>query len=105
LNNLEIRYSYISELAPTTEIRELQKSADSQAGENKRDRSKLGRIFAIVYKEKILKKFDFKGFIEKLEQIGANKIVFFCVEDKHEACHRSLVTNRLEQLGYKITHL
>lgn len=105
LNDLEIKYGHILELAPTIEIRELQKSADNQIGEHKRDRSKLGQVFTLAYKEKILKKFDFNAFIEKLEQIGASRIVLFCVEEKHEACHRSLVTDRLKELGYKITHL
>lgn len=105
LSGLEIKYGHILELAPTTEIRELQKKADSQTGEHKRDRNKLGQVFTLTYKEKVLKRFDFKGFIEKLEQIGANKIVLFCVEEKHEACHRSLVSDKLKELGYKITHL
>jgi uncharacterized protein (DUF488 family) len=105
LNDLEIKYGHILELAPTTEIRELQKSADSQVGEHKRDRNKLGKIFTLAYKEKIIKNFDFNIFIEKLEQIGALRIVLFCVEEKHEACHRSLVSEKLKELGYKITHL
>lgn len=105
LNDLEIKYGHILELAPTSEIRELQKSADAQIGEHKRDRNKLGQVFTLAYKEKILKKFDFNAFIDKLEQVGANRIVLFCVEEKHEACHRSLVTERLKELGYKITHL
>jgi uncharacterized protein (DUF488 family) len=105
LSSLEIKYSHILELAPTSEIRELQKNADLQIGEHKRDRNKLSHVFTLIYKEKVLKRFDFNGFIEKLEQIGSCKIVLFCVEEKHEACHRSLVSDRLKELGYKIIHL
>jgi uncharacterized protein (DUF488 family) len=105
LNNLDIKYGHVVDLAPTTEIRELQKEADAQLGELKRDRSKLGKVFIIAYKDRILSNFDFDNFIDKLEEIGANRIVLFCVEEKPEACHRSIVTDRLEQLGYKITHL
>lgn len=105
LNELDIKYGHILELAPTTEIRELQKEADNQQGEHKRDRNKLGKIFTIAYKDKILSKFDFENFIESLEVVGANRVVLFCVEEKHEACHRSIVSDKLQQLGYKITHL
>jgi len=105
LNEHDIKYGHIIELAPTTEIRELQKEADYQQGEHKRDRNKLGKIFTIAYKDKILSKFDFENFIESLERVGANRVVLFCVEEKHEACHRSIVSDKLQQLGYKIIHL
>lgn len=105
LNDLEVKYGHVLELAPTTEIRELQKEVDAQKGEQKRERQELGQIFRIEYKNRILKNFDFDLFIEKLDEIGASKVVLFCVEEKPEACHRSIVTDKLEQLGYKIFHL
>ena len=105
LNDLNIQYGHILDLAPTTEIRDLQKEADAQQGELKRDRNELGKVFKIAYKNRILNNYDFDYFIEKLEEISANRVVLFCVEEKPEACHRSLVTDKLEQLGYNITHL
>ena len=105
LNELDIKYGHIIDLAPTSEIRELQKEADVQQGELKRDRNKLGKIFTIAYKDRILSNFDFDNFIDKLDEVGANRVVLFCVEEKPEACHRSIVTDKLEKLGYKITHL
>lgn len=105
LNELDIKYGHILDLAPTSEIRDLQKEADAQLGEQKRDRNKLGQVFTIAYKNKILAKFDFDAFIDKLEEVGASRVVLFCVEEKPEACHRSIVTDKLEKLGYKITHL
>ena len=106
LNELEIKYGHILELAPTKEIRELQKEVDAQKGELKRDRQELGQIFRIEYKNRILKSFDFETFIEKLDEIGASKVAFFCVEEKPEACHRSLVTEKLNsQFNYDIVHL
>jgi uncharacterized protein (DUF488 family) len=105
LNELDIKYGHVIDLAPTTDIRDLQKEADSQQGELKRDRNKLGKVFTIAYKDRILSNFDFDSFIDKLDEIGANRVVLFCVEEKPEACHRSIVTNKLEKLGYKITHL
>ncbi len=105
LGDLDIKYGHVIDLAPTSEIRELQKEADAQQGELKRDRNKLGKVFTIAYKNKILSHFDFDSFIENLENVGASRVALFCVEEKPEACHRSIVTDRLEQLGYKISHL
>ncbi|MBS1922711.1 MAG: DUF488 domain-containing protein [Bacteroidetes bacterium] len=105
LNELDIKYGHVIDLAPTTEIRDLQKEADEQKGELKRDRNKLGQVFTIAYKDRILSKFDFDSFIDKLDEVGANRVVLFCVEENPEACHRSIVTDKLEKLGYKITHL
>jgi uncharacterized protein (DUF488 family) len=105
LNEFGIKYRHILALAPTPEIRESQKKADTQTGELKRNRDKLGQVFIKTYKENVLEKFDLKLFIDGLTEIEANKVVFFCVEEKPEACHRKLVTDQLEKLGYKITHL
>jgi uncharacterized protein (DUF488 family) len=105
LNELGIKYQHIPALAPTTEIRESQKKADKETGELKRNRDKLGQVFIKTYKENILGKFDLKLFTGELTEIEAKKVVFFCVEEKPEACHRKLVTDQLEKLGYKITHL
>ncbi|WP_129654188.1 DUF488 domain-containing protein [Flagellimonas olearia] len=105
LHGLGINYGHFIELAPTTEIRNLQKEADLQLGQVKRNRTKLGKIFSIAYKERVLKNFDFNQFIDQLENAGANKVALFCVEEKPEACHRSIVTDKLSTLGYKVTHL
>lgn len=105
LNKLKINYKHIKDLAPTQDIRELQKNADIQTGINKRDRNKLGNIFTTAYKDRIVIKFDFNSFIKELGELEISRVVFFCVEEKPEACHRSVVTDYLEKNGYKITHL
>jgi uncharacterized protein (DUF488 family) len=106
LNELEIKYGYIPELAPTSEIRGLQKEIDLEKGELKSERHELGRVFVIEYKNKIVNKFDFETFIERLEEVDANRIVFFCVEEFPEACHRSVVTDKLSaKYNYQVTHL
>ncbi len=105
LAELEIKYAHFVELAPTKKIRELQKAADVQAGVLKRERNKLGNIFITAYKDRILRNFDFDSFFEKLDEVSANNIVLFCVEEKPEACHRSIVANKLEKLGFNIEHL
>lgn len=106
LNDLEIKYGYVPDLAPTTEIRELQKKIDEEKGELKRERQELGKVFVIEYKNRILKNFDFDKFFESLDQIGASRIALFCVEEHPEACHRSIVADKLmNNFNYKITHL
>jgi len=106
LNELEIKYAHIERLAPTTEIRELQKEIDLEKGELKRERQALGQVFVIEYKNIVLKNFDFDTFLEKLVEVGASKVALFCVEEHHEACHRSIVSDKLQNnFNYKITHL
>jgi uncharacterized protein (DUF488 family) len=106
LNDLDIKYGYIPDLAPTTEIRELQKEIDEEKGELKRERQELGKIFIIEYKNRILKNFDFDKFFESLDNIGASRVALFCVEEHPEACHRSIVADKLmNNFNYKITHL
>jgi len=105
LNELDIKYGHFLELAPTSEIRDLQKETDEINGELKRDRNKLGQVFTLAYKDKILRNFDFDEFLVQLDNVGAKRVVLFCVEEKPEACHRSLVSNKLEKLEYEVTHL
>lgn len=106
LNDLEIKYGYLPDLAPTTEIRELQKEIDEKKGELKRERQELGKVFIIEYKNKILKNFDFEKFFESLDQIGSSRIALFCVEEHVDACHRSIVAEKLmNNYKCKITHL
>ena len=105
LNELDIKYAHIIDLAPTKEIRKLQKEADAKEGVLKRERDKLGKVFTIAYKDRILSNFDFDAFWEKLDEVAASNIVLFCVEEKPAACHRSIVSDKLEKLGYKIEHL
>lgn len=106
LNTLEIKYGYIPDLAPTTEIRELQKQIDLEKGELKSERQELGKVFVIEYKNRILQNFNFDTFLEKLDQVGANRIALFCVEEHPEACHRSIVANKLaDKFNFKVTNL
>ncbi|MDR3366720.1 MAG: DUF488 domain-containing protein [Prevotellaceae bacterium] len=106
LAELGIKYTHILGLAPTAEIREKQKSEDLIRGEHKRDRNKLGEVFASEFKKKIIGCFDFDAFVSKLSEIDANKVVLFCVEGKAEACHRSIVAEELnKRYKYEIVNL
>ena len=106
LAELDIKYGHVLKLAPLVEIRELQKQADLQKGELKRERQTLGETFTIEYKNRILENFDFESFLESLDNVGASRVVLFCVEERPEACHRSIVSNKLQnKYNYKVTHL
>lgn len=105
LADMEIRYGYIKELAPTSEIREKQKQVDFMNGVHKRDRKQLGSTFISEYKKHI-EQYDFDGLVSYLDDIGANNVVFFCVEQYPTACHRSIVADELHNhYHYEVIHL
>ena len=106
LEEIGIKYCYTQNLAPTQEIRDLQKNADKANKELKRDRKKLGEVFYENYKNKILNDFDINIFIDDLNEKGATRIVLFCVEELPSACHRSIVSEKLSKtLNCKIKDL
>lgn len=106
LAELGINYIYIKELAPSNEIRQKQKETDVLNNETKKLRTCLGPIFVQEYNKQILDNFDFNVLINYLNEIGAQNLVFFCVEEKAEACHRSLVAKALSgKLGINVTNL
>ena len=95
LKEYGIKYLYISQLSPTTEIRELQKEIDKKNGISKSARIEIGKVFEIEYKNKILSQFDFDKLIHTLKENNSQKIALFCVEEHPEACHRSIVAKAL----------
>ncbi|MBA9074160.1 uncharacterized protein (DUF488 family) [Flavobacterium gossypii] len=95
LKVLGIDYIHELNLAPTTEIRLFQKNEDLQKQELKKNREELGKLFIQKYNSLILDIFDFDILIDKLEENNKKNIVFFCVEEKHTACHRHLIVKRL----------
>lgn len=106
LSDMGIKYLYIKELAPTKEIRQKQKDADKLNGETKKQRTTLGEIFASEYRNQILDKFDLNNLIGQIKATGTKNVVFFCVEEQAEACHRSLVANKIGKLlGSEIKNL
>ena len=106
LSELNIQYIHIKELAPTKEIRYKQKQDDIKSNVLKRDRDTLGDKFIFEYNQNIINNFDFNGLIKYFKEKNCSNIVFFCVEEKAKACHRSLVANQIEILyGTKIKDL
>lgn len=106
LKELNIYYEYVPELAPPPEIRKLQKEKDQQDKITNKQRHHLAKAFVNEYKKQILKPFTFKELLDHFEKNNSTRVVFFCVEEHHEACHRSLVTQFLnEHYNCPITHL
>ena len=98
-----ISYLHFKDLAPTDEIRDFQKSADSAANSSKRGRDKLSPSFVEAYKREILSNKERQEVIRRL--IGYNNVCFFCVEKGHEACHRSVLTDWLEPVSGSARHI
>lgn len=106
LKEIGVNYLHILSLAPTNQIRNLQKEIDLNNNIKKRERNTLGDEFISLYKNEILDKFDFENLFLKLETINSQNILFFCVEKEPFACHRSLVTDLLiTKYQTKIKHL
>ncbi len=105
LQDLGIRYEHIPGLSPAPEIRRIQKVLDKQQKNNKKQRTQLSGAFVQAFKNEILSRFDFENYIQKQKESGANKVALFCVEEFPEACHRSIVGEKLNSLGYNVTHL
>jgi uncharacterized protein (DUF488 family) len=104
LEEAEVAYEHHQELAPTTELRELQYRADDRTGVGKRSRAELAPEYAERYTRDILGQVELVQLVDALPDDGA--AVLLCVERDPEACHRSLVAERLEhELGVAVTHL
>ena len=99
-----IGYQHRKELAPTTELRQLQYREDARLGVGKRSRSVLAQEYRRRYVTEILSRVDLARLIDDVP--AATLLVLLCVERDAQACHRSLITERLaEQFGVTVTHL
>jgi uncharacterized protein (DUF488 family) len=99
-----IEYQHHKELAPTTELRQAQYREDDRLGEGKRSRTHLAPVYAEGYTRQILDKVDLGPIVAAMPPDAATAL--FCVERDPEACHRSLVAERMaERHGTKVTHL
>jgi uncharacterized protein (DUF488 family) len=99
-----IGYSHHKELAPTTELRQLQYREDDRLGVGKRSRTELAPEYRERYLHEILEAADLDALVAELPADRASAL--FCVERDPEACHRSLVAERLaEQYGVTVVHL
>lgn len=103
LAEVGLGYVHLKELAPTTEMRQLQYREDDRLGEGKRSRTHLAPEYARRYTEEILDPADLSPL---LELAGSGLPALLCVERDPEACHRSLIAARLErEHGFEAIHL
>ncbi|MFD3557852.1 DUF488 family protein [Streptomyces goshikiensis] len=99
-----IGYRHHRELAPTTELRHLQYAEDDRQGVGKRSRRELAAEYTRRYTAEILGPADLDPIVAELPSDGSATL--FCVELDPEACHRSLVAQRLAgQHHLTIEHL
>jgi uncharacterized protein (DUF488 family) len=88
-----IEYRHHKELAPTTELRQLQYAEDDRVGVGKRSRGELALAYRERYLKEILDSVNLEAFVAELPSDAASALL--CVERDPEACHRSLIAERL----------
>ena len=99
-----IEYLHLKELAPTTELRQLQYAEDARAGVGKRSREELAPEYVARYTAEILDPTGVEPVVDALRADGRGALI--CVERDPEACHRSLIAARVaEEHGVSVTHL
>jgi uncharacterized protein (DUF488 family) len=104
LAHARIAYEHHPELAPTTELRHLQYAEDDRQGVGKRSRRELAAEYTHRYIAEILDCVDLTPIVSALPSSGTAAL--FCVERDPEACHRSLIAQRLtEQHHVTVEHL
>lgn len=105
LADAHIGYEHRPELAPTTELRHLQYRADDRQGVGNRSRVRLSPEYIRAYTQEILDHAPLEPLLVErspVHGIGA----LLCVEATAQACHRSLVAERLaDHFGFEIVHL
>ncbi|MGL5859095.1 MAG: DUF488 family protein, N3 subclade [Angustibacter sp.] len=99
-----IAYEHHPELAPTTELRHLQYDEDDRQGVGKRNRRELAAAYVRRYTAEILGSADLAPIVSALPSLGCTAL--FCVERDPDACHRSLIAQRMtERHHVTIEHL
>jgi uncharacterized protein (DUF488 family) len=99
-----IEYRHHKELAPTTELRHVQYEQDARQGVGKRSRLELAPEDRERYLREILDRVDLGELVRDLPADGLAALL--CVEGDPEACHRSLIAERLEaEYGVPVVHL
>jgi uncharacterized protein (DUF488 family) len=97
-------YRHLPGLAPTTELRRLQYAIDDAAGVGKRSRTRLAPEYAEGYRHEILARADLGELLDALPRDGIGALM--CVERDPEACHRSLIAERLKaDYGFAVVNL
>jgi uncharacterized protein (DUF488 family) len=98
LDEARIGYEHRRDLAPTTELRQLQYREDERVGVGKRSRDRLASEYVRRYTSEVLDRVQLEP--------PPGRSALLCVERDPEACHRSLIVGRLAaEHGLAVTHL
>jgi uncharacterized protein (DUF488 family) len=104
LEQAGIEYRHVPELAPTTELRQLQYREDDRLKVGKRMRVELAEEYRRRYLHEVLDQVDLRAFLESLPDDATSALL--CVEQDGRACHRSLIAGRLQaEYGVAIVNL
>ncbi len=99
-----VGYRHEKQLAPTTELRRLQYREDAKQGVGKRSRAELAPEYRDRYVAEILDRVDLGPLVADLPDEGDSALL--CVERDPEACHRSLIAERLaSEYDLPVVHL
>jgi uncharacterized protein (DUF488 family) len=99
-----VAYAHHKELAPTTELRHLQYAEDARRGVGKRSRVELAPEYRLRYTREVLDHAPLEAIFAELPAAGAAAL--FCVERDPEACHRSIIAERMAtEHGALVSHL
>lgn len=94
LEKAGIQYRHLPELAPTTELRQLQYREDDRLNVGKRSRVELAEEYRRGYLREVLDQVDLGAVLESLPDEATSALL--CVEHDARACHRSLIAARLQ---------
>ncbi|MGI8411822.1 MAG: DUF488 family protein, N3 subclade [Solirubrobacteraceae bacterium] len=97
LAGAQVAYRHHRELAPTTELRQLQYAEDARLGVGKRSRTALAPAYRARYTREILDQVELGPIVTELADDGASALL--CVERDPEACHRSIIAARMSTAG------
>jgi uncharacterized protein (DUF488 family) len=104
LEQAGIEYRHLPELAPTTELRQLQYREDDRLKVGKRSRVELSEEYRRRYLDEVLDRVDLGRVLNSLPDQATTALL--CVERDAPACHRSLIAARLHaQFGVSILNL
>jgi uncharacterized protein (DUF488 family) len=99
-----VNYRHEPQLAPTPELRQSLQSEYARRGIGQRSRQELSPEYIERFQAEILDAADLDSVVATLPAEG--QAVLMCLEAEPQACHRSLVAERLaDRYGLKVTHL
>jgi uncharacterized protein (DUF488 family) len=105
LASLDVPYAHRPEVAPSEATRRHETHAADAEGIGYRDRTRLSQEYLDAYEQEVLATFNAPDFVASLGDDVAS-LMLFCVEQAPEACHRSLLAERVaREFGTEPVHL